>query len=103
MCHSEGGQEGRLGLEWVQQILHGAPWEGRATLRSHALATREAEVNDGFLFATAGQPGGGSGWPSERSTVADKFYVLAVDGGIKASEDHARARLGEIAAALDTE
>ena len=97
MCHSEGGQEGRLGLDWVQQILRGAPGEGRATLRSHALATHEAEVNDGFLFVNVGQPGGGSGVPS---VVADKFYVLSTPELKRAKI--AQARLGEIAAALDT-
>jgi hypothetical protein len=97
MCNGTRGQEGRLELEWVQQILHGAPGGGRATLRSHALATHEAEVNDGFLFVNVGQPGGGSGVPS---VVADKFFVLSTQEGKRARIT--QTRLGEIAAALDT-
>ena len=69
MCHSDGGQEGRLGLDWVQQILHGAPGEGRATLRSHALATHDSGGSK-WRFPFCGQSGGGpgGGW--------HKFYVL---------------------------
>ena len=96
MYHGARGQE-RLELEWVQQILHGAPGEGRATLRCHTLATHEAEGNDGFLFANVGQPGGGSGWPS---VVADKFYVLSTPELKRAKITQARLR--EVAAALDT-
>ena len=96
MYHGARSQE-RLELEWVQQILHGAPGEGRATLRCHTLATHEAEGNDGFLFANVGQPGGGSGWPS---VVADKFYVLSTPELKRAKITQARLR--EVAAALDT-
>jgi hypothetical protein len=53
VCQGARSQEGSLELEWVQQILHNAPGGGRATLRSHALATHEAEPNDGVSLQTS--------------------------------------------------